>query len=118
MKIQIHKYTNTAFDKVPCGIFLKRESFKDIKNYIQGRVFPVSGIFLRLPLGKTFDTSWNVPALPAYTQLGTREYLDRSEVMMGCGVALTGGGAEEISQEQSTLGRLAYLLVHSQFFLS
>ena len=94
--IQIHKYTNTAYDEVPerpnmwyifekrivegyqklhfhvrvkrantkiliqntqlqhltkClkdptrGIFLKRGSFKDIKNYIQGLVFPVSGFF-------------------------------------------------------------------------
>ena len=33
---------------------------------------------------------------------------------MGCGVALTGGGVEEISQEQSTLGQPAYLLVHLQ----
>ena len=37
-QIQIHKYTNTAYDEVPevptCGIFLKRGLFKDIKDYI------------------------------------------------------------------------------------
>ena len=38
-KYKIHKYTNTAYDKVPekntiYGIFLKRGLFKDIKNYI------------------------------------------------------------------------------------
>ena len=37
-KIQIHKYTNTAYDKCQkdpaCDIFLKRGLFKDIKNYI------------------------------------------------------------------------------------
>ena len=31
---------------------------------------------------------------------------------MGCGVALTGGGVEEISQEQSTLGQ--GILAHSK----
>lgn len=31
---------------------------------------------------------------------------------MGCGVALTGGGAEQISQGQSTLGQ--GILAHSQ----
>merc|ERR1711989_135854 len=35
---QIHKYTNTTMTKCQkdptCGIFLKRELFKDIKNYI------------------------------------------------------------------------------------
>ena len=34
-KIQIHKYTNTAYDKVQegptCGIYLTRGSFKDMK---------------------------------------------------------------------------------------
>ena len=50
-KIQIQKYTNTAFDEArerpnwpTCGIYLKG-GFKDIKNYIQGRVFPISGFF-------------------------------------------------------------------------
>ena len=45
-----------------CGIFLKRGFFKDIKNYIQGRVFPVSGFFLKtisgdIPEKKTFCSS-------------------------------------------------------------
>ena len=51
-QIQKYKYTNTQIRHLTkclkdptCGIFLKRGLFKDIKNYIQGRVFPVSGFF-------------------------------------------------------------------------
>ena len=48
--IHTYKYTNTQIQQMmrcqkspTCGIFLKRGLFKDIKNYIQGLVFPVSG---------------------------------------------------------------------------
>ena len=55
-KMQIHKYTNTQIRHLTkclkdptCGIFLKRGFFKDIKNYIQGRVFPVTSQIIFLP---------------------------------------------------------------------
>ena len=63
-QIQKYKYTNTqkrhltkCLKDPTCSIFVKRGLFKDIKNYIQGWVFPVSGFFTVFYIGTSLSVS-------------------------------------------------------------